>query len=31
MPGAIVKEGLATAIMTPADMTDMLSRIATSS
>ena len=31
MPGAIVKEGLATAIMTPAHMTDMLSRLATSS
>jgi two-component system chemotaxis response regulator CheB len=31
MPGAIVKEGLAAAIMTPTQMTDMLSRVATSS
>jgi len=29
MPGAIAKKGLATAIMTPAHMTDMLSRLAT--
>ncbi len=30
MPGAIAKEGLATAIMTPTHMTDMLSRLAMS-